>query len=257
MAPAVSPAQQPKVPVVGMLVIGKPDPTPMLQQFRAELRRLGYVEGRNIRFEIRAAEGRLDRLPELAAGLVRDKADVIGAWMTPTVLAAKGATSKIPIVMIGVADPVSMGIVASLAHPGGNITGMAGLIAELAVKQVELLKEAIPGVRRIAVLCNAPDPFSQPFREEVEAAGHNQKIEIVPFMVAAGPELAAAFPAMVEKKIEAVIVQPSLPLADVADLALRYRLAAVSPNAPLSEGRRADGLCQRSDGILSTSGGLR
>ncbi len=75
-----------------------------------------------------------------------------------------------------------MGIVASLAHPGGNITGMAGLIAELAVKQVELLKEAIPGVRRIAVLCNAPDPFSQPFRGEVEAAGHNQKIEIVPFV---------------------------------------------------------------------------
>jgi putative ABC transport system substrate-binding protein len=229
LPPLFGAAQQAKVPTVGTLVVGNPDPSVMLQGFRAELRRLGYVEGRNIRFDIRSAQGRLGRLPDLAAGLVRDKADVIGAWMTPTVLAAKGATNKIPIVMIGVADPVSMGIVASLAHPGGNITGMAALIAELAVKQVELLKEAIPGVRRIAVLCNAPDPFSQPFREEVEAAGYNQKIEIVPFMVAAGPELAAAFPAMVEKKIEAVIAQPSLPLADVADLALPYRLAAVSP----------------------------
>jgi putative ABC transport system substrate-binding protein len=229
MAPAVSPAQQPKVPVVGVLVIGKPDPTPMPHQFRAEPRRLGYVEGRNIRFEIRSAEGRLDRLPELAAGLVRDKADVIAASMTPTVLAAEGATSEIPIVMIGVADPVRVGIVASLAHPGGNITGMAALITELAVKQLELLKEAIPGVHRIAVLCNAPDPFSKPFVAHVEAAGHSQKVEIVPFIVSAGLELDPAFSAMAEKKVEAVIVRPSLPLADVADLAFRYRLAAVSP----------------------------
>ena len=220
------------------------------------MRRLGYVEGRNIRFEIRSAEGRLDRLPELAAGLVRDKADVIAASMTPTVLAAKRATSEIPIVMMGVADPVGMGIVASLAQPGGNITGMAGLTAELAVKQVELLKEAMPSVRRIAVLCNSPDPFSKPFREHVEAAGNTQKIEIVPFMVTAGPELDAAFPAMAEQKIEAVIVQPE----PAACRCCRSRLA-VSPCggvaiAPVSEGRRADGLCQRSGGIQSTGGGL-
>ena len=87
-------AQQPKVPVVGVLVIGKPDPAATLQAFRAELRKLGYVEGRNIHIEIRSAEGKLDRLPALAAGLVRDQVDVIGAWMTPAVLAAKGATRK-------------------------------------------------------------------------------------------------------------------------------------------------------------------
>jgi putative tryptophan/tyrosine transport system substrate-binding protein len=138
-------AQQLKAPTIGVLVIGKPDPTGLLQAFREELRKLGYVDGRNIHIEVWSAEGKLERLPELAAELVRDKVDVIGAWMTPTVLAAKGATSEIPIVMIGAADPVGMGIVASLAHPGGNITGIAGLTAQLAAKQVELLKEALPG----------------------------------------------------------------------------------------------------------------
>ncbi len=158
-----------KVPVVGVLVVGKPDPAATLQAFREKLRKLGYVEGRNIHIEIRSAEGKLDRLPALAAELVRDRVDVIGAWMTPAVLAAKGATEKIPIVMIGAGDPVGMGIVASLARPGGNITGMAGQTTELAAKQVELLKEALPGLRRIAALCNAADPFSKPFLEQIEA----------------------------------------------------------------------------------------
>ncbi len=231
VAPAASFAQHPKMAVVGVLVVGKPDPTGMLQAFREELRKLGYTEGRNIRIEVRSADGKLERLPELAAGLVRDKVDVIGAWMTPTVLAAKGATREIPIVMIGAADPVGMGIVASLARPGGNITGMAGLTAELAAKQVELLKEALPGLKRIAVLGNSADPFSKPFQQSIERAGKAQNIDIVPVEVVAGPQLDAAFPALVGGKVGAVIVQPSLPLAHAADLALRHRIAAVSPLA--------------------------
>jgi putative ABC transport system substrate-binding protein len=218
------------VPTVGVLVVGKPDPAAIVDSLRAELRKLGYVEGRNIRLEVRSAAGNVDRLPALAAGLVRDKVDVIGAWMTPTVLAAKGATRKIPIVMIAAGDPVGMGIVASFARPGGNITGLAGQTPELAAKQVELLKNALPGLRRIAALCNAADPFSKPFLQHIERAGKAGNIEIVPVEITAGSSLDAAFPAMIADKAGAVIVQPSLPLAHIAELALRYRIPAASPN---------------------------
>jgi len=228
--PLAGSAQQRKAPVVGVLVVGKPDPSEILQRFREGLRKLGYVEGRTIQIEVRSAEGNLERLPALAAGLVREQADVIGAWMTPAVLAAKSATSEIPIVMIGAGDPVGMGIVASLARPGGNITGMAGQTTELAAKQVELLKDALPGLSRIAALCNASDPFSKPFLQEIERAGKAQSVEIVPVEVTAGASVDAAFPAMAGKKIGAVIVQPSLPIADAARLASRYRIPAVSPN---------------------------
>jgi putative ABC transport system substrate-binding protein len=234
LGPVAGMASAAKVPVVGVLVVGKPDPTATLHRFRAELRKLGYVEGRNIHIEIRSAEGKLDRLPALAAELVRDRVDVIGVWMTPAVLAAKGATETIPIVMIGAGDPVGMGIVASLARPGGNITGMAGQTTELAAKEVELLKEALPGLRRIAALCNAADPFSKPFLEQIERAGKAQGIAIVPVEVTAGASLDAAFPAMVANKIGAVIVQPSLPIAHAAKLALRYRIPAAAPLAPFA-----------------------
>jgi putative ABC transport system substrate-binding protein len=237
-APLVGPvagfAQQAKVPTIGVLVIGKPDPTGMLQALREELGKLSYVDGQNIRIEVWSAEGKLERLPELAAELVHAKVDVAAAWMTPPVLAAKGATTEIPIVMIGAADPVGMGIVASLAHPGGNVTGMSGLTAELAAKQVELLKEALPGLSRIAALCNSADPFSKPFLEQIERAGKAQGVATVPVEVTAGPQLDAAFPAMVGDKIGAVIVQPSLPLARVANLSLRYRIPAASPLAPFA-----------------------
>ena len=234
LSPLAGGAQRLKMPVVGVLVIGQPDPSAMLQRFREELRKLGYVEGRNIHIEVRSAQGNLDRLPALAADLVRQRVDVVASWMTPAVLAAKGATTDIPIVMIGAADPVGMGIVASLARPGGNITGIAGLTAELAAKLVELFREALPRLSRLAALCNSADPFSKPFLKNIRAAGNAQQVEIAPFMVAGGPELDPAFPAMVEQKVEAVIVQPSLPLEQAADLALRYRIPAASPLAPFS-----------------------
>jgi ABC-type uncharacterized transport system substrate-binding protein len=183
---------------------------------------------------LRSAEGTLDRLPALATELVRDRVDVIAALFTPAVLAAKGATSTIPIVMMNAGDPVGMGIVASLARPGGNITGIAGQTPELAAKQVELLKEALPGLRQVAALCNAADPFSKPFLKQIERAGKAQGVEIVPVEVGAGESLDAAFSAMASKQIEAVIVQPSLPLADAAQLALHYGIPAVSPNGPFA-----------------------
>jgi len=133
----------------------------------------------------------------------------VALW-TPAVLAAQRATSEIPIVMIGPSDPVGLGFVASFPRPGGNITDRL-FGAELAGKHVELLREALPSLSRIAALCNTADPFSKLLLEQTELAGRAQQVEIVPFMVAAGAELDAAFPAMVGKKVEAVIVQPTLP----------------------------------------------
>lgn len=234
IGPVAGLAQQLKMPVVGVLVVGQQDPTATLRALRDELRKLGHVDGRNIQIEVRSADGKLDRLPALAAELVRDKVDVIAALFTPAVLAAKNATSELPIVMIGAGDPVGMGIVASLAHPGGNITGMAGQTPELAAKQVELLKDALPGLSRIAALCNAADPFSKRFLQQIEGRGKTQKVEVVPVEVTAGASLDAAFPAMLGKKVEAVIVQPTLPLAHVAQLALRYRIPSASPIEPFA-----------------------
>ena len=231
LSPRAGAAQQVRVPVVGVLVAGRPDPGLAIRLFREGLRDQGYVEGRNIRIEVRSAEGNIERLPELAAELVRQKVDIIVAWMTPVVLAAKRATTEIPIVMLGAGDPVGMGIVATLARPGGNITGIAGLTAELAGKNLELLLEILPSMSRIAALCNAPDPFSKPFLNQIEIACKALGIEIVSIMVTAGAELDAAFPAMTGNRLDAVVVQPSLPLKHVAELAVTHRVPAVSPFA--------------------------
>src|SRR5262249_21904434 len=153
------------------------------------------------------------------------KVDIIVTSATNATLAAKQATREIPIVMMGIGDPVGMGIVPSYAHPGGNITGNTALVPELAAKHVELLKEMMPSVHRIAVLGTASDvAFAQTFIAHVERAGRIQQVEIAPVIVTAGPELDAAFPAMLGNKIEAVIVQPSLVDKPVADLALASRL---------------------------------
>lgn len=232
-------AQTAKVPTIGVLVIGEPDPARMLRVFRDELQKLGYVEDRNVHIDIRSAGGDLQRLPELAAELADDKVNVVATWMTPAVLAAKKATASVPIVMFGAADPVGMGIVTSLARPGGNVTGLSGLTVDLTIKVVALLKEMLPELTRVAALCNTPDPFSKLFRDQVGAAGKANGIEIEPMMVAAGTALDAAFPAMNKTKITTAIVQPSLPLAHVAELALQHRIATA---APLSLYARAGGL---------------
>ena len=218
-------------PTVGILVSGSPKPDMPLRIFREKLEELGYVEGRNIRLDVRSAEGHAERLPELAAELVRQNVDVIVAWQTPVIAAAAQATKTIPIVMLGAGDPIGSGFVGSLAHPGGNVTGVAGLTAELGAKHIELLKQLLPGARRIAALCNVPDPFSKLFLRRIEQVGPAVGIEIVPVPVNAATELDAAFATMRGKAVDAVIVQPSLPLREVAALAIAARLPAVSPIA--------------------------
>ena len=143
--PLAARAQQPaKVPRIGFLFYGSPGPSPELDAFRQGLRELGYIEGQNIVIEYRFASGRVERLPELATELVRLKPDVIVTPGTPASLAAKQATSTIPIVFAGVADAVGAGLVANIARPGGNITGLTSISAELGGKRLELLKGIVP-----------------------------------------------------------------------------------------------------------------
>jgi putative tryptophan/tyrosine transport system substrate-binding protein len=147
--PLAASAQQSKTARIGALYIGTTDAESFKKELRGGLRELGYVEGQNIAFEFRSAEGRLDRLPELAVELVALKVDVIVALYTPSALAVQRATREIPIVVLA-GDPVRLGLVASLARPGGNITGISLMAVDLVGKCVEFFRDALPGVRRVA-----------------------------------------------------------------------------------------------------------
>jgi putative tryptophan/tyrosine transport system substrate-binding protein len=165
-APLAADAQQAgKVPRIGFLGVTSPSDRPHhVDAFRQRLRELGWVEGQNIVIDYRYAEGRVDRLPDLAAELVRLKVDLIVASAgTQAATAAKNATETIPIVMIYVRDPVGNGLIASLARPGGNVTGVSGSAGlELFAKQLELLKETVPKIRRVAILSNPDNAYHQP-----------------------------------------------------------------------------------------------
>jgi putative tryptophan/tyrosine transport system substrate-binding protein len=221
-------AQQPKMPTVGALVIGNINPEQFWREFRQGLRDLGYVDGQNIRFEFRSAEGHLEQLPELAAELVRLKADIIVTWFTPTALAAKQATQEIPIVMAETGDPVGTGLVASLPRPGGNVTGIASATAELAGKSVQLIRDMLPWARRVTALANATDPFSKPFLEQIKLGGEATGTAINAVRISSSEELETAFASMEKDPPDAVIVQPSLPSKRAAELALKHHVPAFS-----------------------------
>jgi len=226
--PLAARAQQPKLPTIGALVIGNIDPEQFWREFRQGLRDLGYVEGRNIRFEFRSAEGHLDRLPELAAELVRLKVNVIVTWFTPTALAARQATHEIPIVMAETGDPIGTGLVASLPRPGGNVTGMASVAAELSGKCVQLIRDMLPSARSVTALANATDPFSKPFLEQIKLGGEATGTTVNAIEVRSSEEFEHAFVGMEQDRPDAVIVQPSLPTKRAADLAVKHRVPAVS-----------------------------
>ena len=150
--------------------------------FKQGMRELGYIEGQNWVFEQRFAEGKTERLAALAQELIGGKPDVMLVSTTPGNLAAKAATSTIPIVMVSVADPVGTGIVASLAHPGGNITGVTNIVAELAAKRLELLKEMVPGATHVAVIVNPDNPNAAPQMRSAEAAAKKLNIALRPIL---------------------------------------------------------------------------
>ena len=226
--PAAGSAQQRKVPTIGVLVVGAPGSEEFWRLFREDMRELGYIEGQSIRYEFRSDQGQANRLPELAAELVRLNVDLIVTWYTPPAQAAKRATLEIPIVMALAGNPVETGLVESLDRPGGNITGMAGAAAELSSKTVELIRGLLPSARRIVALANAPDPFSKPFVEYIQKGGAATGMTVDAKMIRDTEELEAAFREMAKERPDAVIVQPSLPRRRAAELAMRHRIPAVS-----------------------------
>jgi putative ABC transport system substrate-binding protein len=205
-----------------------------LEALRQGLRELGWVEGKNIVIEYRYAEGRIDRLPGLAEELVRLKVDIIVASPTSSALAAKDASRTIPIVGLGLAEPVAVGLVASLARPGGNVTGVTYSVdANIYGKQLELLKEVVPKVRRVAVLSNPiGSPATPLFITNIKAAARSLGLQLQ-FHEARGPgEFDAAFVAMAKERAVALLVfgDPMFLLnrGRLADLALKNRLPSMS-----------------------------
>jgi ABC-type uncharacterized transport system substrate-binding protein len=227
--PIAAHAQKPKIARIGALYIGTADEESFKTNLREGLRELGYVEGRDIAFEFRSAEEKLDRLPSLAAELVRLKVDVIVALYVPCALAVKRATQEIPIVAIA-GDPVETGIVPSLAKPGGNITGVSLMAAAANGKSVELFKDMLPSMRRAGVLGHATNPvYAKAMLDEVLRAGAPTGTEIQPVVMVSGPdELESAFATFVKEKADVVVVQGSLAIKPVTDAAIKFRLPAAS-----------------------------
>jgi len=232
-APFAFEAQQPgRVPRIGFLSVTSPsDRPPLLDAFRQGLRELRWVEGQNIVIDYRYAEGRVDRLPDLAAELVRLKVDLIVSGGTQGVTAAKNATETIPIVMIAVRDSVGTGLIASLARPGGNVTGVSGYAGlETVAKQLELLKETVPKIRRVAILSNPANAYHQLAIREVTVAARSLGVQLQ-LLEARGPnEFDGAFAAMAKERVGALLVVSDSIFNShrtrLADLAARSRLPA-------------------------------
>jgi putative tryptophan/tyrosine transport system substrate-binding protein len=234
-APLASFAQQQpaKIARIGFLGLGSATSSYAIQMdaLRAGLRDLGYVEGKNIVIEYRWVDGKYDRLPELAAELVRLKVEVLVTHGTPGVLAAKGATTTTPIVMAAVADPVANGLVASLARPGGNVTGCSYFAPELHAKRLELLKRALPRVTLVAALLNPDNASIAPLLKETRITADLAKVRLQQFDVRGPGEFESAFSAMAKGRIDAVVVfdDPML-IANrgaIADLAAKHRIPSV------------------------------
>jgi len=224
--PAAAAAQQSKLVTLGVLAVDSLTARKFRRNLPESLRELGYVEGNNIRFEWRVDEGNGNHLADMAAELVRLKVDIIVTWLTPAAQAARQATRDIPIVMASAANPVETGLVESLARPGGNVTGIAGMGAERAAKTVEILQEMLPSVHRLAAIAFASDPFSKPFLEQVGRAAAARGATVDPIMIQGPDEFEAAFDAMQKARPDAVIVQATIATKRAADLALRYRIPA-------------------------------
>ena len=228
-APLAAGAQQVgKVPRIGVLTF-TPMTTGLQEAFRQGLRDHGYVEGQNILLEWRAAEGRPDRARALAVELVQLNVDVIVANLTPAVQAAKDVTSTIPIVMASAGD-LGTGFVASLARPGGNITGLTGISAELAGKRLELLRELIPALTRVGFLISPANPFTRALVEETRVAAKRTGVHLHVVDVRRLQDVDAALLAMTKQRAGAVIVDGALTASTwrAAELAVRHRLPSIS-----------------------------
>jgi putative ABC transport system substrate-binding protein len=233
---ALAQAPAPSVPKIGVLMFA-PLTDAAQARFRQGLRKFGYLEGGNVVVLWRSAEGRADRTTALAAELARERVDVIVAEFTPSVRAARAATTSIPIVMAPAGDPVATGLVASLARPGGNITGVTNVASGLSGKRLELLREAIPRLSRVGLLIHGADPLDREFVDETRAAAASAGIALEVASVPRSGDLDAALTRMAKARVGAVIVPGNLPVAyrETAAAALRHKLATISLFEPFPE----------------------
>ena len=211
LAPLAADAQQPgRVYRIGNLIQSNPSvAAPFLEAFTQGLREFGYIEGKNIAFERRWADNNVDKLPDLAAELVREKVDLIMVATVPAALATKRATTTVPIVMAGIPDPVALGLVASLARPRGNVTGVAFDVGpEVIGKTLQLLKEAVPKISRVAVLWNPDSPALTAYWKELRSAAQTLRIGLESVEVRASGDFDSAFSAMTRARVDALMVMP-------------------------------------------------
>jgi putative ABC transport system substrate-binding protein len=221
-------AQQARTYAIGVLTPNSPNPEPLLKALREGLHDAGYVEGGNLRLEIRSAAGTPDLLLEKAAELVRLKVDLIVTFFTPAALAAKKATGDVPIVMAGAGDPVGSGLVASLTQPGGNVTGQSSAGAEVAGKSVELIRELIPTSHRLGVLVEESDPFAKSYVAEIRQAALGAGMEIEVIMIRSELSQEAAFKDLAGKRLDGLVIQGSIVRKEILELAMKHRLPTVT-----------------------------
>jgi putative tryptophan/tyrosine transport system substrate-binding protein len=222
---AVRAQQAERVKRIGVLMTGSP-PNPFVSVLQNSLRDLGYIEGRNISFEVRFAHDRNELATEFAAELVRLESDVIVTHFTPAAVAAKAATTTLPIVMAPAGAPVETGLVMSLARPGGNVTGLSSMAAEFGGKRLELLRQMVPNLSRVGVLALSTNPFTRPFLIDMDAAAASAGVQLDRLLVASATDFENAFAVMARAHAQAVIVQPFFDAQRVAivELAAKHRL---------------------------------
>ena len=221
-----------KVPRIGFLVSGSPSAyASRTEAFRQGLRQLGYVEGKTVAIEYRYAEGLANPLPDLVADLVRLNVDVIVTSSTPATLALKNGTKTIPIVFVAVSNPVGSGIVASLARPGGNLTGLSNQLADLVGKHLELLKEVVPKVSRVAALGTTANPDGAGSLRAIEVAARSLGVRLQNIEIGEPKDLDSAFLQMTKGRAGAVLIRGGALLTDqrvrIAELAARNRLPSI------------------------------
>jgi putative ABC transport system substrate-binding protein len=230
--PLAARGQQAAMPVIGFLGSSSPaDRTRLVNAFRQGVRETGYVEGQSVTIEYRWAEDQFDRLPDLAADLVRRKVAVIAAHDTLSAIAAKAATATIPIIFTSAADPVRDNLVASLNRPGGNVTGVSFISVELGAKQLGLLRELRPEAARIAVLVDPKWPITERFVSEVRAAALAVQQQVEVLNVSTGRDIDTVFASLARKPVDGLLAGPS-PLANnrrvqIVTLAAYHRVPAI------------------------------
>ena len=239
--PLAARAQQAAMPVIGFLNNQSADAiADRVRAFRQGLKDAGFAEGENVAIEYRWADGQFDRLPALAADLVRRNVVVIAAANTPSALAAKAVTTTIPIVFNVAEDPVKLGLVASLARPGGNLTGINSFISELTAKRLGLLRELVPGATRIAILVNNPTgPLAEITLRDMETATRAMGMQIKVLNASTSGEINAAFATFVHERPDALFIAPdslfTVRRVQLAHLTTRHAIPAISFSREFAE----------------------